>query len=579
MKSETDGRELFRDNIINTLKTGDLVVMKSDTIYGIFARALDEKSVAKLHEIRERDLKQGFIILADSAATVAKIVDLKPAVFARLQNIWRAPHATSVILSAENIREKWLPDMRPDFANTICFRVPHDEILLKILRATGPLCAPSANLPNQPPAKNIAEAQNYFGENVPLYVDNGEIRENSPSRIIKFRANGTVETIRPDNFAHPEDFVISRKRKLYKFAKFLDDARCFDLEKWTQNRAQIFADFVNCHPELVSESSSNFAKSFRENPKNSDDDFMKNQTCVTPSRTKQSTKISRKNSQNIFTNDENPSSRNVEIIAEIGAGSATFLTKLAAQNPAKIFVAMDRKSDRLWQGAKLAHELNLANIFYVWSEAAKLNQVFAKNSVSEIWLTFPDPFAKENYQTFRAEMTKFYHQNLRFRDDKNYQKNLAKYQKKLREFSEKSRKNFREFLRANDKARLTSAKFLAAFAKILRTNGRLNFKTDNAPLFEWSLENFAKNGWRAEFISRNLHNENIDDFAKNFKNILLESPTKSADDRLKNSRKTAENLRENSTKNFLREAQIMTTYEQKFTSENWPICFARFAKN
>jgi len=281
---------------------------------------------------------------------------------------------------------------------------------------------------------------------------------------------------------------------LYKFAKFLDDPRCFDLEKWRTCREKIL-------------------------------------------------------------------DKNREIIAEIGAGSATFLTELAARNPEKIYVAMDRKSDRLWQGAKKAAELNLANIFFAWVEAAKLNQVFAKNSLREIWLNFPDPFAKDNYQKARAEFAKFWHDNLRFSDDENYKENLKTYEKKLKEFSEKSRKNYQEYLSADQRKRLTSEKFLESYEKLFRENSILNFKTDNAPMFEWSLKNFAKNKWKTEFISRDLHAEKTS----------------------KNLRKSKENFageskenREGYDENFLREAQIMTTYEAKFASEGWPIYFARF---
>jgi len=507
-----DIEDNFRE-IVATLKRGDLVVMKADTIYGIFCSAGDETAVAKLHAIRERDVRQGFITLADSVETIAKMVELRDEVFQRLKQIWNGKNpATSVILDASNIREKWLPDQRPEFKNTICFRVPNDEILRKLLRETGPLCAPSANLPDQLPAHNIVEAKNYFRGGVALFVDGGEVRDNSPSRIIKFAGNGAVETIRDDGRPHPEDFVISRKRKLYKFAKFLDDSRCFNLEKWAQNRAKIFANFAE--PQNLSSSGLTGGSSKKNNqldyPIGSDNDAV----------------VAR------------------EIVAEIGAGSAIFLTKLAEKNPDKIFVAMDRKSDRLWQGAKLANELNLANIFFVWAEASRLSQVFAKNSVSEIWLNFPDPFAKDNYQTARADFAKFYHDNLRFSDDKDYAKNLAKYQKDLHDFSELSRKKFAEFLLANDRQRLTAPQFLESYKKLLRENGALNLKTDNAPLFEWSLKNFAKN-WKTEFISRNLHNEKI--------------------------AKTAPE--------FLQNAQIKTTYEEKFAAENWPIYFARFTKN
>lgn len=272
-----------------------------------------------------------------------------------------------------------------------------------------------------------------------------------------------------------EDFVISRKRKLYKFAKFAEAENCFDLAKWKS-----FAKI-------------DFAK-LRENKK---------------------------------------------LVVEIGAGSAIFLTKLAEKYPEKIFVALDKKSDRLWQGAKIANEKRLKNIFYVWADVAKIVQVFAKNSVDEIWLTFSDPFSHENYQIRRADFAKFFHRNLRFLDDENYEKNLEKYLAEIKKFDNSSRKNYEKYLRKNDRARLTNAKFLAEFSRILRENGTLNFKTDNAPFFEYSLKNFAKTGWKTLEISRNLRGETDEKFA---------------------------------------DAQILTSYEERFSREFWPISFAKFER-
>jgi tRNA (guanine-N7-)-methyltransferase len=275
-----------------------------------------------------------------------------------------------------------------------------------------------------------------------------------------------------DERKRPEDYVISRKRKLYKFAKFTEAENCFDLEKWR--------------------------------------DF-----------SRKSGKNSRK------------------IVAEIGAGSALFLTKLAAKDPTKTFVAVDRKSDRLWQGAKLAAELGLKNIYYVWADVSRLNQVFREYSVDEIWLTFSDPFAHDDYQEKRAEFSRFYHDKLRFADDEKYAENLAKYLSEIREFDEFSRKNYEKLLRKNGRGRLTNEKFLEQYSRILVAGGKLNFKTDNSPLFEWSLNNFAKNGWITEEISRNLHTETDKKFA---------------------------------------DAKIMTSYEERFAKEYLPISYAKFSR-
>jgi tRNA (guanine-N7-)-methyltransferase len=97
------------------------------------------------------------------------------------------------------------------------------------------------------------------------------------------------------------------------------------------------------------------------------------------------------------------------------------------------------------------------------------------------------------------------------------------------------------------KHRLTSARFLKLYQEILRPDGAINFKTDSKTLFEWSLNSFRESGFETEFRSRDLHGE-------------------------KNSR-----IREIPGE-ILREARVMTTYEEKFTREGRPIYFARFSK-
>jgi tRNA G46 methylase TrmB len=252
--------------------------------------------------------------------------------------------------------------------------------------------------------------------------------------------------------------------------------------------------------------------------------------------------------------------KNRDLVVEIGAGSALFLVELARQNPTKIFVATDIKSDRMYRGARRADELKLENIFFVRCDIARIAQAFSPRCVSEIWLTFPDPFAKENYQSVRADFAKFYHDFLRFSGDENYAKNRAKYDKDLQEFTKKTRENFADFLSANSRKRLTDAKFLQKYAQILTRDGRLNFKTDNAPLFEWSLKSFLENGWKTEFLTRDLHGDlDVPDDAKT---ILKDSPS--------HSRKIS-----NKIPDFLLNARIMTSYEEKFAKEGLKINYAR----
>ncbi len=73
--------------------------------------------------------------------------------------------------------------------------MPSDESLRKLLMATGPLVAPSANPEGLPVANNIDEAKEYFGNKVDFYADGGNIAGKS-SKIIKLEEDGTVTIIR-----------------------------------------------------------------------------------------------------------------------------------------------------------------------------------------------------------------------------------------------------------------------------------------------------------------------------------------------------------------------------------------------
>jgi L-threonylcarbamoyladenylate synthase len=84
---------------------------------------------------------------------------------------------------------------------TLAFRLPLSEDLRNLLLQTGPLVAPSANPEGLAPAKNITEAQNYFGppaqagNSVDLYIDGGEI-VGKASKIIRLNDDGSVVVIR-----------------------------------------------------------------------------------------------------------------------------------------------------------------------------------------------------------------------------------------------------------------------------------------------------------------------------------------------------------------------------------------------
>jgi len=147
------------------------------------------------------------------------------------------------------------------------------------------------------------------------------------------------------------------------------------------------------------------------------------------------------------------------LVLEIAAGNAQFSLELAKKHPDINYLAVDIKSDRLYTSAKHALNDGVHNIAFLRMHLGELDVVIKSKSVSEIWLTFPDPHPK---------------------------KRSAKH-------------------------RLSGEAFLRQYRKILSDTGILKFKTDNRALFLWSLEQFVANQWHIKELSFDLHESNLPD--------------------------------------------------------------------
>lgn len=182
-----------KQKIIAALKTGQLAVIPTDTQYGLVTSALNQQSVEKVYKLRKRSPEKPCIIL------ISSIEDLKLFEIAvnkittdYLSNIW--PNPVSIVL----------PCLNNDFSylhrgtNSLAFRIPDNRELLEILKDTGPLIAPSANIEGLPFAKTINDAKKYFGGQVDFYIDQGEL-ESVPSTIIKIES-GKVVILRQGEF-------------------------------------------------------------------------------------------------------------------------------------------------------------------------------------------------------------------------------------------------------------------------------------------------------------------------------------------------------------------------------------------
>lgn len=188
--------------IIKLLKSGKVVVMPTDTIYGIVGSALNPQTVEKIYDLRKRAKDKPFIVLVshlnDTNHFNVKLTD-KQKEF--LQKHW--PNPLSVILPVTGDKFKYLHKG----TNSLAFRMPKNGQLIRILKQTGPLIAPSANLEGEKPAENIDEARNYFGSKVDYYLDGGQITSLS-STLVKFEKN-SIKVLRQGSFVVNACYAVS----------------------------------------------------------------------------------------------------------------------------------------------------------------------------------------------------------------------------------------------------------------------------------------------------------------------------------------------------------------------------------
>ena len=174
------------DSIIRQLKNGFVGIVPTDTIYGLVGSALNPSTVERIYHLKDRDSCKPMIILIGSINDLKIFginLDLKTKSI--LQKYWPGP--TSIILPCEGRQFEYLHRG----TKSLAIRIPRKNNLRKFLVATGPLVAPSANIEGKSPAKTIADARSYFGNQVDFYVD-GKTLNGRPSTLIKLVNNKKI---------------------------------------------------------------------------------------------------------------------------------------------------------------------------------------------------------------------------------------------------------------------------------------------------------------------------------------------------------------------------------------------------
>ena len=180
-------QEFDIDTAAAILKNDGVVVLRTDTLYGVLACARSEKAVQKVYELKGRDETKSPIVLISDRSQVFDPVDDQ--VNELLESVW--PGKVSVIIPSTE-SPTWI---RRD-NQSVAYRLPAITELQSLIAKTGPLIAPSANPEGLQPADSIEQAVDYFGENVDLYIDGGVVEGSAPSQIVRINNDGIIERLR-----------------------------------------------------------------------------------------------------------------------------------------------------------------------------------------------------------------------------------------------------------------------------------------------------------------------------------------------------------------------------------------------
>ncbi len=142
---------------------------------------------------------------------------------------------------------------------------------------------------------------------------------------------------------------------------------------------------------------------------------------------------------------------------EIGCGKGKFTVETAEANPNVLLIAVERCREAMVMAMEKAKAMDLKNVFFVDMDVANMESCFAFGEIDRLFINFPDPWPRSK----------------------------------------------------NAKRRLTYRTFLRMYSRVMRDGGEIHFKTDNAKLFEASLEEFQLVGLPVQNKTDDLHANGI----------------------------------------------------------------------
>ena len=177
--STEDDREAALAAASRAVQRGELVVLPTDTVYGVGADAFDPAAVRSLLAAKGRGREMPPPVLISAATTLdALAVDIPGYARSLVDEFWPGP---LTLVCTQQVSLQWdLGDSR----GTVAVRMPDHEIALELLERTGPLAVSSANLTGRPAATDADQAEEMLGEHVAVVVDGGATPGSQASTIV-----------------------------------------------------------------------------------------------------------------------------------------------------------------------------------------------------------------------------------------------------------------------------------------------------------------------------------------------------------------------------------------------------------
>ncbi len=177
--SDPSERPVGIDLAADAVRRGELVVMPTDTVYGLAADAFSHDAVGALLAAKGRGRDMPVPVLVGAPRTLDGIAtNLTATARALVEAFW--PGGLTVVATVQ-------PSLQWDLGDTggtVAVRMPLHPVAITLLQITGPLAVSSANVTGQPPASTCDEAVEQLGESVGVYLDGGPSGEPVPSTIV-----------------------------------------------------------------------------------------------------------------------------------------------------------------------------------------------------------------------------------------------------------------------------------------------------------------------------------------------------------------------------------------------------------